>query len=178
MGTEKSFTREKLVVGMLISREELRDEVERRLCSAYGPMDLVKGPFPFDFTDYYDEEMDRPIMRWFYSFRDPVDPSRLADIKLFTNRLEEELAREGKRKVNLDPGLLALSRFVLATTKDNAHRIPLREGIFAEVTLLYRRKDFEVLEWTYPDYRSRTNRDVLREIRELYKKNLAETNRG
>ncbi len=173
MGKENPFVREKLVMGLLISREEHRIPLERELISLWGPFDLVAGPLGFEYTSYYDGEMGTPIRRWFYSFRDRVDPSLLASIKLETNRIEGLFLREGgMRTVNLDPGLMALHRFVLATTKDNAHRIPLRDGIYGETTLLYRKKDFEPLEWTYPDFRSRENRDILIKIRDLYREDL------
>jgi hypothetical protein len=42
---------------------------------------------------------------------------------------------------------------VLASTKDHAHRLYLRDGIYAEVTLAYRAKRWQPLEWTYPDFR-------------------------
>ena len=48
--------------------------------------------------------------------------------------LAEELAQSGTyseaRPLNLDPGLLQLGKFLLAATKDQAHRIYLRDGIY------------------------------------------------
>ena len=67
---------------------------------------------------------------------------------------------------------MALSRFTLATTKENAHRIPLSDGIYAEITLLYARGGFQPLEWTYPDFRSERYRALLSDIRALYKAQL------
>ena len=37
-----------------------------------------------------------------------------------------------QRRVNLDAGYLCLAKLVLASTKDHAHRIYLRDGIYAE----------------------------------------------
>ncbi len=116
--------------------------------------------------------MGTPILRFFLAFRELVDPSRLAAVKGESNTLEERWRRDGRRAVNLDPGLLALSRFVLATTKENAHRIPLSGGIYAEVTLLYARGGFRPLEWTYPDYRSPEYLAILNDIRTRYKEQL------
>jgi hypothetical protein len=65
-----------------------------------------------------------------------------------------------KRRVNLDPGLLSLYNLVLASTKSFAHRIYLRDGIYAEVTLLYQAGKFSPLAWTYPDYQT----DVCQEF--------------
>ncbi len=93
----------------------------------------------------------------------------IAEIKLQTNRVEEQFREAGGRKVNIDPGLLCLSRFILVTTKESAHRIPLSGGIHAEITLLFHKGSFRPLEWTYPDYRSPEYLHVLNEIRGLYK---------
>ena len=57
------------------------------------------------------------------------------------------------RPLNLDPGYITPAKLVLASTKDHAHRIYLRDGIYAEVTLAYRGGRWQPLEWTYPDYR-------------------------
>jgi hypothetical protein len=169
MGIARQFTPEKLVMGILISAPEKREELFSALTESWGPRDYQSAPIPFTFTDYYDEEMGGPIERQFIAFRDLVDPATLADIKIRTNALEERFRDAGGRRVNLDPGLMALPRFTLATTKENAHRIPLTRGIYAEVTLLYGKGGFHALPWTYPDFRSDEYLSILNEIRGLYK---------
>ena len=116
--------------------------------------------------------MGKGIERWFYSFEKLVSPEELSRIKIRTNELEERHAVEGLRKVNYDPGLLDLNRLILATTKNVGHRIPLTDGIYAEVTLLYMKKAFHALPWTYPDYQSPEYIEILKEIRTLYRLKL------
>ena len=82
--------------------------------------------------------------------------------------MEALFSENQDRKINLDPGLLDLNRLVLATTKHAGHRIPLAEGIYAEITLHYRRGRFEPLPWTYPDYRSEEYQRILLELREIF----------
>jgi hypothetical protein len=172
MGKPSLFTPHKLVVGVLRSGEDRGALLHGALEKAFGPSDFISETLPFTYTAYYRNEMGDPIFRYFLSFRELVMPDRLSEIKLKTNGLEENFMVENKRTVNLDPGLLALSRFTLATTKDNAHRIALCDGIFGELTLLYTRKDFQALPWTYPDYATREYRDILLKIREIYKEDL------
>ena len=77
------------------------------------------------------------------------------------------------RPLNLDPGLLTLGKFMLATTKDQAHRIYLGSGIYAEVTLRFESGQYEPWPfWTYADYREPAVRAVLKEFRDFYKKRL------
>lgn len=168
MGDINQFVKQKLVIGILISRAELKDELFNRLTREFGEPDYISPPLVFNFTNYYDEEMGTPITRYFISFSDLVDPAELAEIKLKTNAIENEFSLEGKRKINLDPGILNLSRFILATTKDGSHRIPLRAGIYGEVTLTFEHKQFRPMPWTYPDFRSEEYLAILKEIRNLY----------
>ncbi|AEJ60635.1 GTP-binding protein [Spirochaeta thermophila DSM 6578] len=168
MGLRRSFEPWNLFVGVLLSSEVYALDVQRVLEMEWGPVDFVSDLMPFRYTSYYDKEMGEGILRWFLSFERLVDPSRLWEFKVRSNELEDRWREGGRRRVNLDPGLLNLSRVVLASTKDHAHRIPLQEGIYAEVTLVYREKRFSSLPWTYPDYRSREYQEVFKRMRRLY----------
>jgi hypothetical protein len=75
---------------------------------------------------------------------------------------------EGQRRVNIDPGYLAKAHLILATGKGYTHRPYLRDGIYADVTLMYRDKKFHSLPWTYPDYAGEEMMGMLVRIREKY----------
>ena len=64
-----------------------------------------------------------------FRFPAAVRSGGLVEIKLETNRWEEEYAARGRapepRPLNLDPGYLTPAKLVLASTKDFAHRIYL-----------------------------------------------------
>src|SRR5262249_42219216 len=96
---------------------------------------------------------------------------------LSANRMETEAARSGRfpqvRPINVDPGYLTLSKLVLASTKDHAHRIHLGRGIHAEVTLAYRDGAWRAQPWTYPDFRSERYRRWLLEAREMLHRSLS-----
>jgi len=179
MGIPGEFPAEKLVVGVLLSLPELKAPLLEGLRQAFGPYDWVSPELPFAYTHYYDAEMGLPIVRFFVSCRDPVDPARLAAAKLTSNALEERFRRPAAlRPVNLDPGLLSLARYVLASTKPSAHRVPLSCGIYAELELLYEHGRFRPVEWTYPDYRSEEYRIRLEHIRGLFKTQIRQANRA
>lgn len=161
MGTCKAFGKEILVIGALSSDEALENAARGELEALYGAVETAVPREVFSWTPYYDAEMGAPIWRSYLAFRDFVDPSSLAAVKTATNAIERRLAVGGRRKVNLDPGLLAPGRFVLATTKDRAHRIALSEGIYAELTLIFERGEFRALPWTYPDWASEPVRSML-----------------
>ena len=168
MGQLRPFVPARLVIGVLLSCPERMGDLLRHLEVEFGPVERVTDPVPFLFTDYYNEEMGIPIERLFIVFERLVDPSTLSVIKLVTNRIEDEFAVEGKRRINLDPGILSSDNFILATTKNRSHRIPLEKGIFGEVTLIYTKGAFQSLPWTYADYRSDAFKALFKEFRSGY----------
>ncbi|MDC7228346.1 MAG: DUF4416 family protein [Spirochaetales bacterium] len=172
MGDINKFQEENLIIGVLSTLNGIEPQLRSVLEEHFGPVDFSTDSLSFTYTSYYDGEMGEGIKRWFYSFRKTVQPSELSRIKILTNELEERWAVDGNRKVNLDPGLLDLNRLILATTKNVGHRIPLQNGIYAEVTLMYMKKDFHPLPWTYPDYQSGEYIAILKEIRTLYREKL------
>jgi len=179
----------KLFVGMLAGEAARFAEAETLLVERYGPVDLSSDVMPFEYTDYYRKEMGGSLKRKFLSFERLIRPDGIVDIKRATNEIEEDLARREKgvrslasglltpssppaRPLNLDPGYLALSKVVLATTKDYAHRIYLGKGIYAEVTLHFQRGRYEPWEWTYPDYRTEDYARFFLEARERLREQL------
>ncbi|MBU0638204.1 MAG: DUF4416 family protein [Planctomycetes bacterium] len=147
----------KLFCGLLSSDVDLLQRARQLLQRRSGPIDLVSEIWPFDQTDYYQEEMGADLKRQFVSFEQPVPPDALPGIKHDTNAVEEEIAAqcaglEITRPVNLDPGYLDLGKLVLATTKDRSHRLYIGQSMYAEVTLHFMNNRWQTWPWTYPDY--------------------------
>ena len=173
MATAREFQKCALVIGVLSTVEERRAEIIKKLEKEFGPIEEASPVLDFPYTDYYDSEMGKRPVRYLLLFENLVDPSNLADIKTKTNQIETTFAdADGNRRVNLDPGTLSLANFILATCKDRSHRIPLKDGIYGEITLIYQNHDFQVLPWTYADYRSDDIRAILRNFRDDYRKKL------
>ena len=154
MGRYKYPAKVKLVMGLLGAGRENLESARLLLTELYGSEEEVLEPIPFTWTRYYQAELGEAPWRSFVSYTALIDRESLVEIKRATNDLEERLAREGLRTVNLDPGYLTLGQFFLATTKDQRHRVYIRDGIFVEPTLYFEDGGFHPFEWTYPDYRS------------------------
>lgn len=123
----------------------------------FGICDIKSEILPFNFTDYYSYEMGENLRKIFVSFEKPVVPEDYAQWKIYTNEIEKKLSlneEKPSRTVNIDPGYVDLSKVVLLTTKDFSHRIYVGKGIYAEVTLIWRSGRFNILPWTYPDYKT------------------------
>jgi len=177
MGKIHAPQRVKLFSGILTSLPEIMPEVEKRLSSAFGVIDLQSDPYPFDMTHYYDEEMGGPITRHFFSFVALVMPAELSSIKKMTNELEEGFAKECgnvRRPVNLDPGYLEESKIVLASTKNFYHRILLADGIYGEVTLRYAGGSWQAFPWSFPDFSSGRYDGFFTRMRQMYRNQIKE----
>lgn len=138
----------------------------------WGPLDFLSEVLPFDYTDYYEKEMGRPLFRRWATFRPLIAQERLVKVKWQALHLEEAWSREGKRSLNLDPGLITAERLVLATGKNFSHRLYLGKGIFGDLTLVFQKGSFQPLPWTYPDYKAADSLWIFNKIRERYLREL------
>jgi len=163
----------KLIASILASDIQAADRAIDLMRQQFGETDYVSDELKFDFTDYYTPEMGSGLKRRLISFAGLIMPDALPDIKLATNKLEVEFASgNGKRVLNIDPGYIALCHLILATGKAFTHRPYLRDGIYADMTLVYRRGRFQKLEWTFPDYASPEMLDSITMLRERYYQQL------
>ncbi len=170
MGVIRPPRRVKLICGMIGPDPDLMRRARKLLTRFLGETDVTSDVWDFDATDYYEPEMGPDLKRWFVGFEELVFPDRLAEIKRNTIELEAKLADENlrprdQRVVNLDPGFVGLSKLVLATTKDHAHRIYLARGIYAEVTLKFTHGAWVAWPWTYPDYAAPTYHPFFMQVR-------------
>lgn len=171
MAEPKTFPRVKLVCGIISSEERFFKKAEEHLVRLYGPLDLSSPFFLFGFTDYYAKQMGKDLKRQFLSFVHLISPETLSEIKIRTNALEEEIREEMKqtrRIVNIDPGYLTASALIMATAKDFAHRVPLQDGIFAHLELLFGKNEVRTLDWTYPDYKTEGYQKFFLDVRRIY----------
>ncbi|MFA6008914.1 MAG: DUF4416 family protein [Desulfobacteraceae bacterium] len=158
----------KLVIGVYTGDKTLFDPIFEELTGLYGRTDTVSDWMAFDRTDYYEAEMGKNLFRRMVSFETLISQEALADIKVTTNGIESKCLVSGRRKVNIDPGYMLLSRFILATGKDFAHRIYIGKGIYADLTLIYKRGTYQTLPWTYPDYADTMMTSYLLLVRNRY----------
>lgn len=162
-----------LLFSGIIATKAYVEKAEELLENVFGEVVLSTPVIPFVHTSYYEEEMGSGLFRKWVAFSRLIDPGEIAGIKHLTNRMEEEHSKDSKRVFNLDPGYVSLQNMVLVTTKSYSHRIYLRDGIYGEVTLIYRKKEgFTPLEWTYPDYREKIALDFFNRARKILKERL------
>jgi len=170
MSTLKEPGPAKLLCSIFSGSKEMIDKTAYDLAERFGGIDLESETLAFDFTTYYEPEFGSGLVRKLVSFEGLVRQDSLPEIKYVTNDLEQMTVSSGKRKVNIDPGLLTAERLVLATGKNFTHRIYLGRGVFADLTLIYQAKSFQVLPWTFPDYASEPVQNFLLRVRKVFLK--------
>ncbi|RKZ00098.1 MAG: DUF4416 domain-containing protein [Candidatus Hydrothermota bacterium] len=172
MGIPKYPPPAKLFFGIIAQPEALEAALQA-IEQNFGKIVAKSEVIPFSLTNYYADEMGENLLRQWVGVAGLFAQSQLADIKLRSNAIERATSRNGKRTMNLDPGFVLASKLILATTKDYSHRIYIGKGIFAEVTLIYKRKTgFQPLGWTYPDYKTDVALKFFNQLRAAYMQEL------
>ena len=166
--------RVKRIAGILypIEREDLLQWSIDELAKLWGRPEIFSKSVPFDKTNYYDE-IDPNLTRIFLCFPGLAYAGELVDWKHAAIEIEAR-SRQPIRAVNIDPGYIDGARLILASTKDHAHRIYLRDGIYGEVTLRYRFKQWQSFDYTFPDFQSRAYDQFLSQVRRLWLQEIKE----
>ncbi|MDR3278993.1 MAG: DUF4416 family protein [Synergistaceae bacterium] len=164
----------KLIIGLLYPPEdaELFRWVAGRLESTFGGIERESPSYSFDYTDYY-KNISPNLTRRFFIFKGLRHPFGLVVWKKLAISIEAESASEKHgRRVNIDPGYIDGARLVLASTKDNAHRIYMWDDIYAEVTLIHRKSGWESFSYTFPDFASGIYNEFLDHARADWQSDL------
>jgi hypothetical protein len=160
----------KRIVGILYpgdSGDRWFDWTVGKLTALWGEPHIVSVPVPFTATDYY-RDIAPNLLRRFVAFEELVPAGGLPEWKRAAIAIEAE--SRAPRIVNADPGYVDGARLVLASTKDHAHRVYLRDGIFAEVTLRFRFGKWVSFDYTFPDFASGAYDAFLSEARSSWLK--------
>jgi hypothetical protein len=166
----------KLFAGLLSREKNLLIAIEEELAELYGPIDGRSDIMSWDVSRYYELEMGSNLLRRFVSFARPIAPEALPDIKLGAADIERRYARPaGGRRINIDPGYVDAGKIVLASTKPAGHRMYLRSGIYAEMTLLYHTGGLQPFVYTYADFQWPATTAFLTEMRRSHLQQLKQT---
>lgn len=173
LGTPKPHGPALLLVAIFSRHEQALDWVLARIARDWGAAGIVSERFEFSETQYYAREMGEQLKKQFLVGQDLFDPQWLPARKLQSNSWELEYANLGiapePRPLNIDPGYVTLTKLVLASTKDRAHRLYMADGIYAEESLFYLDGRWQGRPWTYPDYLRADFHAFFDKARELLK---------
>lgn len=118
-------------------------------------------------SSYYAPEMGENLSKCFFAFEASIDRHRLIEMKKRTYDIETKfLTNTGERQVNLDPMILTLENLIIATSKNYSHRVYLGDGVFGDLALIRKGRQYQPLPWTYPDYQ--THLDFFEKVRQAF----------
>ena len=166
--SRKSYA--KLFVGAIYSEPQLLIEAKSAMQRRGWGIQNQSQEFSFDQTKYYSKEMGEGLKRCFLSIKGLQSLELTANWKLITAEIEQQLSKKGKRRINLDPGYLDLSRVVLLSGKEGSHKIYLRKGVWADLVLLKNKGGYRSFPWTFPDISTGRYDDFFLQLRSEYKK--------
>lgn len=158
----------KCFLGLLFNQSVCLNSVYESIEKTYGSIDSYSDIFPFTHTQYYEKEMGTHLQKQFLSIKTLVTPSEFSKIKKLSNDIEINFSINNSRNINIDPGFLSPHNVLLLSTKNFSHRIPVGNGIYAELTLLFKNKQFQTVDWTYPDFKFKEYQSYLLKLRKQY----------
>ncbi len=165
----------KYIQAFLFTENAVFTEALKQCESIWGETDYCSAEYRFDMTDYYQAELGQSIRRRFVSFAALIDASDLAEIKIQSGLLEGIFARDGRRRINIDPGYMDLDKVILASVKYARQKIYIGQDIYADPVLHFYSGTFRSFDWSFPDFKSDRYYQELAEIRRYYKEDLRES---
>ncbi len=162
MSHPSDFERASPLLSVIFSKEEFILPLEVELKLKWGKTVLKSKDYSFP-VGYYERELGGGLRRRFYLLEGLFPMEALVELKLWAYGFEVYSAKNGKRGINIDPGLLFTPSLIIATFKPYSHRIPLKKGVYAHLELLFSRGRPQPLPWTYPDFASGRYHDFLEE---------------
>ncbi|MDH4128942.1 MAG: DUF4416 family protein, partial [Spirochaetota bacterium] len=136
----------KLFISITYNDVNIYNKVLSTLKSSFGNVEKAYSYNFSSFTDYYKDEMGDSLQKTILGFESLISKEKTYLLKSFSNEIEKQFTDSNSyptiRKINIDPGYLTEAKIVLFTTKNFAHRIYIANGIYAEITLTYRKYSY------------------------------------
>ncbi len=129
-------------------------KVEETLQENFGEIISQTEVFSLPYSKYYEREMGENLQKKFIVLSSLVHKGKLVELKKFSMSLEDRYRINGNRTVNIDPLYLEEFQVVVATSKYRGNRIYLKDGIYADLELLYYNGSYQPMLWTYLDYKN------------------------
>jgi hypothetical protein len=164
----------KLFTAILWADEDALQKAVKMMEENWGAVDFVGPDHSFDSTHYYEPEMGANLKRRLISFLDLFPPDNIGSAKHRCNELEDLLAKNTQRLINLDIGYLDHNKIVLASFKGAGQKIYMGKGVWADLIARYRSGRYQPFEWTFPDFKDGRYDRELNKMREIYRKQISD----
>ncbi len=145
----------KLFFGIMFSRRKYLENAIKDLIKKYGQIQKESEEYNFSkFTKHYEEEMGKNILKKIIVFKKKISEKELVKIKHNITEIEKRYSTKGKRRVNIDPGLVCSSGVFLATRKNKRFKKLLAEGVYSHKVLSFEKGKTKYFFHTFKDYQT------------------------
>lgn len=146
----------RLVISVTHSSLDALNDALTLLEKRFGRVQFETTDIPHSNGKMYAEEMGSRLLRRFFTFDKLVPREELVETKAACHKIESQLGDRVDdytfRTVNIDPCILTPCNLVMACHREFGHRIYIRDGVFAELVLVFSRGQFVRLPWTDKDF--------------------------
>lgn len=163
------FEKGTLIFSVIYKQERWFYEFLLEVKRKYGKVSRISEPFEFP-IEYYRREMGESLVRRFVVMETSGLMDALVESKLWAYGFEVYSSCEGKRGINIDPGIIFTPALFIATFKSFSHRIPLSKGVYAHLEFLFSKGKPKPLNWTYPDFASGKYNEFLEEAWKIHRR--------
>lgn len=141
----------------MYSDKSVYSDCKKELVSLYGEISVESEPYDFDkYTAYYEKEMGKRLLKRILIFKKEIGKEELKDIKFKITEIEKKYSENDKRRINLDPGYLSSSEFVLASFKRGRnYKEDAGDGVYLHKVLEFKDKEVVTFWHTFPDYKEK-----------------------
>jgi len=162
----------RLIISIIYSSLDAVADALKVLERRFGTVQFETIEIPSGDALTYKEEMGEHLYRRFFSFEQLVSRDTLSEIKNTCHRIEPLFADHVDdyifRTVNIDPGILTSDNLVMTSHREYNHRIYLKDGVFAEIVLVFAKGSFRRLPWTGVDFCHIEAIDFFRRVRSSF----------
>ncbi|HDL01205.1 MAG TPA: DUF4416 family protein [candidate division Zixibacteria bacterium] len=146
----------KLIVSIIYSSLDALSDALNVLERKFGKIQYETLEVECEQAPLYTEEMGNKLSHRFFSFEKNISRDSLTSIKAACYKIEAQFSDNIDnypfRTVNIDPGLLTPTTLVMASHKEESHKVYLKDGVYGEIVMIYAHGGFCRLPWTKSDY--------------------------
>lgn len=144
----------KLFFAVMFSDKDFYKKAINDLTKKFGDAEKETFEYNFDkFTDYYEKEMGRNLIKKIIIFKKKIYEKDLIGIKKFIAKIEKKYSVNNKRKINIDPGYIDKNKVVLASSKKKGFKKDFGKGVYAHEILRFENGKAISFWHTFGDYK-------------------------
>ena len=148
---------------MYSNKDELNNSIYI-LEKEFGPIKDHGKEYDFNFTNYYEKEFGTNLKKTIFIFQKTIEKQDLIQIREKTGKIEQQLSKNNKRTINIDPGYISKTELVLATKKGKNWKEKLGNEIYVHKILEFKNNEATTFFHTFADYKLKQNIEFFKKI--------------